>query len=187
MKTSMSVISPPRRSASGHGFSRAAATYSHLRLQPLSTFTQRLKPPSLLNVVGPTKSRAVIQSKSALEGRGRMLWTKSFRFGTVALACSAALIFATQAHAADLKLPSTLTAGQPLSFSAAGSGETTMYISGPGTAIKRKVQIGQVIKIDRDELKNAGRYIVAIEGGSSGAFFVTAAPVRSIAFLARPS
>jgi hypothetical protein len=116
-----------------------------------------------------------------------MLWTKSFRFGTVALACSAALIFATQAHAADLKLPSTLTAGQPLSFSAAGSGETTMYISGPGTAIKRKVQLGQVIKIDRDELKNAGRYIVAIEGGSSGAFFVTAAPVRSIAFLARPS
>jgi hypothetical protein len=62
-----------------------------------------------------------------------------------------------------------------------------MYVSGPGTAIKRKVQLGQDITLSADDLKNAGRYIVAIDGAGSGAFFVTAGPVGTIAFLARPS
>jgi len=93
---------------------------------------------------------------------------------------------ATAAFAADLDLPPTVTAGNALTFTASGSGQATLYVSGPGTAIKRKVQLGQ-ITIPADELQNAGRYIVAVEGAGDGSFFVTASQVGSIAFLARPS
>ena len=92
----------------------------------------------------------------------------------------------TTAFAADLNLPAAITAGNSVTFNAPGSGEATLYVSGPGTAIKRKVQLGQ-ITVSADELKNAGRYIVAIEGVGDGSFFVVANQVGSVAFLARPS
>ena len=38
-----------------------------------------------------------------------------------------------------------------------------------------------------DDLKNAGRYMIFIDGEDGATFFVTAGPVSSIAFLARPS
>jgi hypothetical protein len=98
----------------------------------------------------------------------------------------AALCCATLAYAADLTLPVTVAAGNAVTFTAPGSGEATLYVSGPGTAIKRRVQLGQ-INISADELKNAGRYMVAVEGVGQGSFFVTANQVGSIAFLARPS
>lgn len=104
-------------------------------------------------------------------------------FAFVALALAAC----ATANASDLKLPASVIAGNAATISAPGSGEATMYISGPGTAIKRKVQLGQEITLSADELKNAGRYVVSIEAAGNGAFFVTSAPVGSIAFLARPS
>jgi hypothetical protein len=60
-------------------------------------------------------------------------------------------------------------------------------VVGPGTAIKRKVQLGQDIQLTADDLKNAGRFTIALEGGESATLFVTAGPVSSMAFLARPS
>ncbi len=96
------------------------------------------------------------------------------------------LCCATATFAADLNLPATVAAGNAVTFTAAGNGEATLYVSGPGTAIKRKVQLGQ-ISLSADELKNAGQYIVAVEGVGQGSFFVTANQVGTIAFLARPS
>ncbi len=91
------------------------------------------------------------------------------------------------AYAAELKVPASVAAGSGLSIATSGSGSTTLYVSGPGTAIKRKVQLGQDIQLSGDELKNAGRYVIALDSGDSATFFVIAAPVSSIAFLARPS
>ena len=104
-----------------------------------------------------------------------------FRSVVFLLLCSASLAFA-----ADLTLPASVAAGHEVAFNAPGSGEATLYVSGPGTAIKRKVQLGQVT-LSADELKNAGRYMVAVEGVGEGSFFVIADQVGSIAFLARPS
>ncbi len=120
---------------------------------------------------GTTEGRALIQTKLR----------DARNFALAALLCCASFGFA-----ADLNLPATITAGNPLTFTAPGSGDATLYVSGPGTAIKRKVQLGQ-ITISADELKHAGRYIVALDGAGDGSFFVTAGPVNSIAFLARPS
>lgn len=97
------------------------------------------------------------------------------------------LWLAAVGRAADLKVPATVTAGTGLSLSGSGSGEATLYVSGPGTAIKRKVQRGQEIQLTGDELKYAGRYAISLDGNDSATFYVVPAQVSSIAFLARPS
>jgi hypothetical protein len=107
--------------------------------------------------------------------------TIRFRFAATLVICCA-----TASFAADLNLPKTITAGNGVTFNAPGGGDATLYVSGPGTAIKRKVRLGEVT-LSADELKNAGRYVVAVEGVGDGSLFVTAGQVGSIAFLARPS
>ncbi len=98
----------------------------------------------------------------------------------------AALMLLETTQAAELHVPATVTAGSGLTFSSSGSGSATMYVFGPGSAVKRQVELGQQIQLGADDLQNAGRYTVVI-GNDSAVFFVTAAPVNSIAFLARPS
>jgi hypothetical protein len=94
--------------------------------------------------------------------------------------------FALTAYAANLRVPATVTAGSGLSISTPGSGSATLYVVGPGITSKRQVQLGQDIQLSADALRNAGYYTVVV-GDDSASFFVTAAPVSSIAFLARPS
>ena len=59
-------------------------------------------------------------------------------------------------YAAELKVPPTVQAGAGLSIPTEGSGSATLYVVGPGMAVKRKVQLGQDIQLSGDELKNAG-------------------------------
>jgi len=94
--------------------------------------------------------------------------------------------FAVSAHASDLRVPATVTAGSGLSVPTSGSGSETLYLVGPGTAVKREVQLGQDVQLTSDDLQNAGYYTIAI-GNDSASFYVTAGSVGSIAFLARPS
>jgi hypothetical protein len=95
-------------------------------------------------------------------------------------------MFATAALAADLRVPATVAAGSGLSVPTSGSGSATLYLVGPGTAVKRQVQLGQDVPLTSEELQNAGHYTLVI-GDESASFYVTAGPVSSIAFLARPS
>ncbi len=109
---------------------------------------------------------------------------KSLRFAIfLMLAC--AIPYA--ARAATLNVPATVTAGSGLAISTSGSGEATLYVVGPGTAIKKQVQLGQEVQLTAGDLKKAGRYVVFLGDRDSATFFVTAGPVSSIAFLARPS
>jgi hypothetical protein len=88
--------------------------------------------------------------------------------------------------AGELNVPASVTAGNGLSIPSSGSGDATLYLVGPGTAIKRTVQLGGNLELSAEDLQNAGRYIIALDGNSA-TFYVTAGPVHSIAFLARPS
>jgi hypothetical protein len=99
----------------------------------------------------------------------------------VALAMSATVAFAV-----DLRVPASVAAGSGLSVPTSGSGSATLYLVGPGTAVKRQVQLGQEVQLRSDELQNAGHYVLVI-GDDSASFYVTAGSVGSIAFLARPS
>ena len=108
----------------------------------------------------------------------------------VAIACAAALFvvccLGLYGFSGELNVPATVQAGAGLSIPTSGSGSETLYVVGPGTGIKREVQLGSAVQLSSDDLQNAGRYVIVL-GGDSATFFVAAAPVHSVAFLARPS
>jgi len=106
--------------------------------------------------------------------------------GMMTIALLLMCCFAIATHAAELNVPASVAAGSGLTIPSSGSGSATLYLIGPGTAIKRTVQLGQEIRLSAEELQNAGRYVIALDGNSA-TFFVTAGAAQSIAFLARPS
>lgn len=175
MKTT--IINFNRRFVSGHDFSRDDWAHFARGLQPPLAFLFM----ELRRLCRPYGTLASSLAHPALKRWARICC--AYGAGFVA---AAVVLCCTAAFAADLNLPAAVTAGNSLTISAPGNGEATLYVSGPGTAIKRKVRLGQ-ITLSADELKNAGMYMVAIEGAGSGTFYVTAAPVGTVAFLARPS
>lgn len=91
--------------------------------------------------------------------------------------------------AQNLQLPSSVTAGSEVSIPTTGSGDVTLFVFGPKTALKRKIQLGQPVQLEADQVKASGRYTVIIKGGAdaTGSFFVTPGKLENLAFLARPS
>jgi hypothetical protein len=101
-----------------------------------------------------------------------------------------ASFFAATAFAADLRLPPKAVAGQSVTIGTSGSGDATLYIVGPGTAIKRQVKLGEDIQLKSEELRKSGYYELALasaEGTSSKELYVAPAAAEKINFLARPS
>jgi hypothetical protein len=96
-----------------------------------------------------------------------------------------AMLLAPVLCSAQLSIAGPVQAGAGAMLQAPGSGSATLYLFGPTGAIKRSVQRG-TIAILGDDLKLAGRY-TAILDGSSASFYVTAAPLARISFIARPS
>lgn len=86
---------------------------------------------------------------------------------------------------AQLRVAGPVEAGSEVTLQAPGSGSTTLYLFGPGGVSKRTVQRGS-IKLSGDELKTSGRHTVIVDGNRAS-FFVTAASLHQIAFLAHPS
>jgi hypothetical protein len=100
----------------------------------------------------------------------------------LAMACTASQWLA----GASLRVPDSVQAGQDLSIPTSGSGEATLYLFGPGHVAKRTVKLGTPVILAGDELASAGRYVVVLNE-ESATFFVTAGPVSTVAFIARPS
>ena len=102
-----------------------------------------------------------------------------------------AIAFAMTISAAgqNLAVPTNAMAGEAVSIPTTGSGSATLYLYGPGTAIKKKVELGQPIQIEGSDLKKSGRYTIVLKGSedTSGSFFVAPAKLVNLAFLARPS
>lgn len=102
----------------------------------------------------------------------------------------AAVLYAKDASAAELRLPDKAIAGQPLSIETTGSGSATLYFVGPGIALKRDVSLGEPIQFKAEELRHAGVYSVVLKGGSSNdekSLYVAPGPAAKVNFLARPS
>lgn len=85
------------------------------------------------------------------------------------------------AKAAEIQAPAKAVAGTEVSVPSSGSG--TMYVFGPGTAMKKDVKSGDAVKFTA---KNAGRYTVLLNG-EAASFEVEPGPTKDVAFLARPS
>lgn len=100
------------------------------------------------------------------------------------------LLCAGYCLAADLQLPQKAIAGQAVSIGTSGSGSATLYVVGPGTAIKRDIKLGGELQLKGEELRNSGYYQVAVkssDGESSKELYVAPAAAEKINFLARPS
>jgi hypothetical protein len=95
-----------------------------------------------------------------------------------------------RAQAAEMRLPESAVAGQPMSIGTSGEGEARFYLVGPGQVIQRKVRLGNDVQIKGEELRSAGRWIAILrEGGRSNsqAFWVQPDRPEGLNFLARPS
>jgi len=95
------------------------------------------------------------------------------------------------AQGGSLTVPKSIQAGSAFSIPSTGSGSATLYIIGPGQALKRDVQLGQATDFAAGTLYNAGRYLAVLSGGSApetDAFDVVPAKSPStVSFLAKPS
>jgi hypothetical protein len=94
---------------------------------------------------------------------------------------------ADSARAADMQVPQTVVAGNPMTIPTTGSGSATLYLIGPGNVAKRDVKLGEAIELKPEELRIAGRYSVILSSGGTADFFVTPAKPAQLAFLTRPS
>jgi len=99
-------------------------------------------------------------------------------------------VLGAAALAADVRLPNKTVAGQGVAIGTSGSGEATLYVVGPGTAIKRQIKLGDEVQLKGEELRNSGYYQIAIKGGDADVgkdLYVAPAAAEKINFLARPS
>lgn len=86
--------------------------------------------------------------------------------------------------------PETVEAGTAFSVPTTGSGPATMYIMGPGNAIRRTIHLGENIAFGPGDLHNAGHYVALLVAGSStqnGQFEVAPSQPATLSFLAKPS
>jgi len=91
---------------------------------------------------------------------------------------------------ANLGFPKTIEAGSAFSVHLAGGGEATLYVVGPGQALRRDLQLGQALYFPAGTLCNAGHYVALLEGSATGSaeFDVVAeAKPADLSFLAKPS
>ena len=100
-----------------------------------------------------------------------------------ALMCAAVLFAAYVARAAEVSAPTHAVAGTNVALPTSGSGSATLFVFGPGTAIKKDIQLGKTVRLP---LKHAGRY-TAIVSGKATNFDVAPNTIDQVAFLARPS
>jgi hypothetical protein len=108
----------------------------------------------------------------------------------IALAVGACLLADYAAHGQELRLPDRVVANSGATIQTNGSGSSTLYVTGPGLALKKQVTLGQPVSLGADQLRNAGRYLVVLGSGKSArtaALFVVPAQATKLNFLAKPS
>lgn len=93
------------------------------------------------------------------------------------------------AQGGELSPPQQVMAGHGLSIPATGSGDASFYLVGPGSTLKKTVHLGGAIELSADDTSVAGRYVAIICENTcrSAQFFVTPAPVATLALLVHPS
>src|SRR5579872_1338121 len=101
----------------------------------------------------------------------------------------ACLLGAALCVAQGVRVPSLVTAGEEASISTTGSGKATFYLLGPGVSSKREITLGEEIRLQPQELHNAGAYLILVCSGTcqSATFYVIANKPARLTFLVHPS
>ncbi len=114
-----------------------------------------------------------------------MTWSRP----TLAASLLLASVGAAFGYGEDLGFPKPVEAGSAFSVQLPGSGKGTLYIVGPGQALKRDVQLGSSAYFPAGSLFNAGHYIAMLAGNSTDTseFDVVPSKPAELSFLAKPS
>lgn len=102
----------------------------------------------------------------------------------------ALFLFVSTAFASEIHAPAKAKAGEGVTITTSGSGEATFYLVGPAIASKQKVQAGNDISLDGDQLDHSGKYVAilcASDGCTSTSFFVEPAAANRLSLLVHPS
>ena len=101
----------------------------------------------------------------------------------------AALCLVATCLAQDIRVPASVVAGESATIGTNGSGQATFYLVGPGISRKSDVDLGQDVRLQPQDLRNAGVYRAIICSGTcrSATFYVSAAKPASLTFLVHPS
>lgn len=88
-----------------------------------------------------------------------------------------------------LHVPEGLVAGSSATIGTSGSGSGAFYLVGPGTSIKRDIELGKEISLVAKDLQAAGRYVAVVCSGSctSQVFFVAPGKPVDLSFIVHPS
>jgi hypothetical protein len=102
------------------------------------------------------------------------------------------IVFALPAFSqkAAIHAPSSVTAGNPLTITTAGSGSATLYLIGPSHVRKQPIKLGQGVEISGQDLAVSGSYQAVAcdsDGCANTAFQVLPAKPARLAFLLHPS
>lgn len=89
------------------------------------------------------------------------------------------------AGATELSVPSRVPAGEELKIQTGGSGSATLYLFGPEGAVKRNVNLGDVV-IKGDDLADSGQYTIVLNGDSA-TFWVEPNKTARLSFINHPS
>ncbi len=108
------------------------------------------------------------------------------------LACMLFLAWACAASAVAVTIhaPTTIKAGNGFSVATDGSGSATLYLLGPGTALKQAIQLGGNANIPGEKVTIAGQYRVIVCSGddcSQSALDVQAGEPARLSFFLHPS
>lgn len=99
--------------------------------------------------------------------------------------------YALAAESPGLRFPRTVEAGTAFSVPTSGAGEATLYITGPGDALRRKIKLGENVSFGAEDLHNAGHYVAALVSGSSSQStqfdVVPSRQPSTLSFIAKPS
>jgi hypothetical protein len=95
------------------------------------------------------------------------------------------------AQQSGFQFPSTVEAGTEVSVPTTGSGQATLYLVGPASAVRITAKLGETLHLGPDQLTDAGRYsaILVADSTTQAAQFDVVPSRRegSLSFLARPS
>jgi hypothetical protein len=91
--------------------------------------------------------------------------------------------------AQDFHVPASAVAGEEAAISTTGSGKAAFYLVGPGVSRKSDVTLGEEVRLEAQDLRNAGDYLVILCAGTchSASFYVSAAKPATLTFLVHPS
>lgn len=104
-----------------------------------------------------------------------------------------ALVVSASAFAQQIGMtvPPSITAGSAFPIATTGSGAATLYIVGPGQALRQTVHLGEPVSLADGVLYNAGCYLAVLrQGAASRTVQFTVAPGEqpgALSFLAEPS